>query len=490
MAIPTANFLSYNSTGIATEKCRFINDICDENDVMFVSIQEHFKKTKTTDKYFCRKFAKYNPYVIPGYREKTQDTGRPKAGLTQLARKGLDIRKDRISTNSYRIQAQVLNFPTSRILWINTYFPTDPQTAVFDDAELNEVLSELTKILENTKCTDVLWNGDLNWDPSRNTGFSASVNSFVENLGLVPLWKHYSVDYTHMHTDFISTSVLDHFLVTESLLPLVEECRVLHRGDNLSRHSPILLKLRVGQLTMKKKVIPWRPKKPAWHKAKEDTVERYKTDLQERLTARPVPDCVSCVDPHCRDPAHTRDRDTFMLDILFSVVESSHSVLPLAGGSRVCPNKSGLTAGCVPGWKEEVEPLQQDAQFWHAVWVSAGKPPQGDLHTAMARSRNIYHYGVRRARRHADKLKAVKLFEASISSDVELLKEMKKVRSGENGSSELPDNVAGAEGEEEIVEKFREVYSALYNSASTAGEVDLIKQKLVELINKDSLHDQ
>ena len=74
MAIPTVNFISFNSTGIASDKCDFINDICEENDVYFVSIQEHFKNSKTVDKYFCKKFPKYNSYVIPGYRPYGQDT--------------------------------------------------------------------------------------------------------------------------------------------------------------------------------------------------------------------------------------------------------------------------------------------------------------------------------------------------------------------------------------------------------------------------------
>ena len=66
---------------------------------------------------------------------------------------------------------------------------------------------------------------------------------------------------------------------------------------------------------------------------------------------------------------------------------------------------------------------------------------------------------------------------------------MKKVRSGGNGAAELPDNVAGAEGEDEIVEKFKEVYSALYNSSSTAGEVQIIKDRLTELIKEDSMEE-
>ena len=65
MAIPTANFLSYNPTGISTDKCNFINDVCIENDVTFVSIQEHFRNNKTVDKYFSSKFSNYSSYVIP-----------------------------------------------------------------------------------------------------------------------------------------------------------------------------------------------------------------------------------------------------------------------------------------------------------------------------------------------------------------------------------------------------------------------------------------
>ena len=43
---------------------------------------------------------------------------------------------------------------------------------------------------------------------------------------------------------------------------------------------------------------------------------------------------------------------------------------------------------------------------------------------------------------------------------MELLKEMNAVKVGKKGGEDLPDCVAGADGEAEIVEKFREVYQA------------------------------
>ena len=121
MAIPTVNFLSYNSTVMSAAKCKFVQDICDEFNVTYVSVQEHFKWSKMTGKFFNDNFDKFNSYIIPAYRNKLQDSGRAKAGLAQLSLKDKNVKKDRVLTKSWRIQAQVLNFPTSRIIKTNFY---------------------------------------------------------------------------------------------------------------------------------------------------------------------------------------------------------------------------------------------------------------------------------------------------------------------------------------------------------------------------------
>ena len=99
---------------------------------------------------------------------------------------------------------------------MNAYLPTEPHTVNFDDSELIEVLCEISSLIQKSGCINVILNGDLKWDPSRNTGFSNTVRHFVENLGLVSLWKKFRVDYT-LYTHFVSTSDLDHFLVSERL---------------------------------------------------------------------------------------------------------------------------------------------------------------------------------------------------------------------------------------------------------------------------------
>ena len=71
-----------------------------------------------------------------------------------------------------------------------------------------------------------------------------------------------------------------------------------------------------------------------------------------------------------------------------------------------------------------------------------------------------------------------------MKGDADLMSEMKKIKNGAGSSrEELPDNVADANGEEEIVEKFRKVYSALYSSSGSKQEMQLLRQKVTRLIN-------
>ena len=79
--------------------------------------------------------------------------------------------------------------------------------------------------------------------------------------------------------------------------------------------------------------------------------------------------------------------------------------------------------------------------------------------------------------------------EASLKGDTDLLSEMKKVRNGGGGCDELPENVAGANSEEEIVDQFRTVYSTLYNCADTKPGMEDLKSRIKDMITPESIHD-
>ena len=143
----TVNFLSYNSTGLDTVKTEFIRDLGKVTNSSFIGLQEHFRKSKTINNFFTSEFPSHYTYIIPGFRESGQDKGRPKGGLCQLVSKDIFVKKKRIVTNNYRVQAQVLDFPSTKIMWINSYFPTHPGTINIDDLEFLELLHNIESCL-------------------------------------------------------------------------------------------------------------------------------------------------------------------------------------------------------------------------------------------------------------------------------------------------------------------------------------------------------
>ena len=88
--------MSYNSTGLDTVKCKWINDIIKPFNIDFFQLQEHFKSIKTIDKFFKQKFPSSDSFVVPGYREPHQDSGRAKGRLAQLCSSDLSVKKERI----------------------------------------------------------------------------------------------------------------------------------------------------------------------------------------------------------------------------------------------------------------------------------------------------------------------------------------------------------------------------------------------------------
>ena len=487
MAIPIVSFLSYNSTGFNSIKAKWMRDLCSVSNVDFFSLQEHFKSSKNADQHFRDQFPDYFSYVLPAARAENQDRGRPSGGLAQFRKKSLNIKSELVKTSNMRVQAQIIVFPASRIMWINTYLPNDPQTQEFDDNELLSVLTEIENILDNHEFDDCIWQGDLNWDPRRLSGFSFTLRQFLERIGLVSVWDHHPIDFTHVHTDLISTSILDHFVVNKRLLSLIKDANVLHLGDNLSRHCPIMLKINLGGVPVKRKIESKRPRRPMWYKANEFEIFQYTYELEKRLASLELPQSIHCHDPHCQIVNHSSDRDSFVLDVMSSVIETSHEYIPVSGGT-----KSKVTPSCpiqktIPGWNDEVAPYKDDARFWYAVWQSAGRPSQGQLKEIMKSNRNKYHYAVRRVQKMSNSIRAKKLLEASYSDSKTFFKEMRQVKDGRKAVDMLPDNIEDSYGEQNIANKFRGVYSALYSSADTSEETAYLKDSLTEEINYESL---
>ena len=293
----------------------------------------------------------------------------------------------------------------------------------------------------------------------------------------------FEIDFTHLHSDHKSTSIIDNYFVNESLLPYVVSAGPLHLGDNPSGHSPILLTLEVGNIPKRRIEEQVRvPRRIAWAKAEAHHLKEYKEDLHRRLEGLVEPDCLNCKDVKCGEKCHSQSRDEYVLDVMGAWIEAGYHSLPSCPQPRQPPlNKQQKKS--LPDWETECEPLCKDAKFWYSVWLSAGRPANCELHRVMVCTRVKFRAAVRRARSKANSAKAHVLLDAAARGDQALLHEMRRVLGSKHQAQEVPEALEGEVGQGPVLEKFRSLYSALYNSASTSANMEELKERMKSMLD-------
>ena len=448
-------------------------------------MQEHFKTVKTTQQWFSQQFREFHTYTTPAYRLPGVESGRGRGGLSQLASRELKTARARVVTRSPRLQAQILSFSNTKVLWVNAYLPCDPQSQQFDDSELLSVLNEVESLIISNKGCEIVWAADMNWDRSRDNHFTRTVAAFLTRLNLTSVWESKPIDYTHIHTNNVNTSIIDHFIVSHNLLQKIEACGPVHTGDNMSRHSPIFLSLNLGELALAPEDVPQPPPRrvPDWDRATKQEISDYKSLLQQKLQAVTVPKCtLHCQDTNCTDKSHNAACDNLVLNILCSVVEASYTKVPLTGNAGGVNVKKQI----IPGWSHEVEPFRVASNTAYRTWLAAGKPSQGPLHQNKLRAHAQFRYAVRRVKRASQLHSARGLFEAALEGDIQLLKEMKRVKTGKCDTDDLPTSVDGTSGQANVANRFKDVFSALYNSVDDKNGLEAVEERISILLSKEN----
>ena len=189
-----------------------------------------------------------------------------------------------------------------------------------------------------------------------------------------------------------------------------------------------------------------------------------------------VPDCIKCKNVHCRNPSHIQQIDNYTNDVLNAL----DSVITTIATNIRQNNHSTKT---VPGWSELVKPFCDDAKFWHAIWISAGKPLNTELHRIMKKTRNVYHYAIRKCKRAAETIIKDRLLENCAINRKDVFKELKKLRHVATNPSEKID------GNDNPKERFAEVYEKLYNSVEDSKEMNNILDEVEDGIDSESLNE-
>ena len=101
----------------------------------------------------------------------------------------------------------------------------------------------------------------------------------------------------------------------------------------------------------------------------------------------------------------------------------------------------------------------------------------------MKRTRNRFHYQVRKCRRVEEFIRNQKIVENCLDGDQDLFKEIKRQRSNNNEDEVTIDGVSG----DEIPGKFAEIYKNLYNMSTDDGEVSEIRNQMKDRIRQDDM---
>ncbi len=454
--LATYNCKHYKDKG---PKFSFMRDLAKDCDMLFV--QEHclFKE------HISKMCDLHSEFSITGTSAMSDDVpleGRPHGGCAILWKDTVDAKISEVKCKHKRLCGIMLLLSENcSLLLLNAYMPCDGQAEDDKYIEYMEVLSEVEEIIHMLNPSHFIFGGDLNTDLSRITPHSYALRSFIDDFNVVscidlPVAR---VPYTFIsHTG--AKSRIDHFIMTNQLCHNIISCHIV---DEIleSDHVPVKITLDIGIEYVSAQTRKHGPKL-AWYKAGVDEINKYTSDLRHLLdNIQYDKDVFNCDNVHCKCDYHREQLCILYTNIIDACLQASQCIpVVMSGGGKV--PSSGEK--CVPGWNEYVEPLKQEALYWHRQWKARGSPHQGEYSEMRIITRARYKRAVRYVMNNSDRIKMTRMAEAiSENRDRDLWSEICKIKGRNN---KLPTNVDGVVGDENISELFCDKYSNLYNSVS------------------------
>ena len=471
--------LSYNSTGFDFEKASFINFLINILKIDIFILQEHMHLRQNVYK-ILNEFPTFESFIIPASKDNNYvcNRGRPSGGLCIFWKKSFNVNVKLIK-HPHSLRVQAIQFCNNYLL-INAYFPCDPQVANFDDFELLKCIEEVKWFLDSFPNYKFIFAGDLNLDLSRNTRFVNTMREFLHNYNLISVWSSFNVDFTYSNhqttrngNNILTTSCIDHFFVQPNILGDISEAQAIHLGDNRSNHAPIFLSVKIDSIptvsTPENSDSNVHFPKPVWHKASDLNIHDYRSDLKCKLGNVVLSDGMLCNDPSCSDSNHYKDLDAFCNGIISSIDSAVHTNIPLSKPNASNPIK--------PGWSVLVKPFQDAAKFWHAIWISMGKPLNCQIYNVMKHTRNQYHYAVRRVKNNATKIEQDNMLVSFLDGKApDLIKKLKSNRL--NSKPKAPSHMDGKVGNANIADHFASKYDELYNLNESLADTNAFLNSL------------
>ena len=444
--------LSYNIKGLGCDKYETIRDLLDKCDFLF--LQEHWKYEKSFGEIISKEFPGYDCIISSPMNENIILQGRPYGGVGIICKNNINCKSQKVSTNSGRICAININIFSYDILLINVYLPCDTGSVHGENLDYTDVLDEIEMLVMSSEVDNIIIAGDFNADINRNNAQSKALTSFCtnENLFMCINNNNNSVPFTYT-SNFGCKSTIDHFIITPNLKDYINRYETFSIHNNFSDHEPLYLELKICTDYVDVPKVS-AVAKIDWDNCTNTDIEGYKRDIDMKLLKVNIKSEVfKCNNLKCN--LHVTELNDIYEKVVLICDESSLRNLP-NGCKKRTPGR------IIPGWVDKIQPFRDKSLFWHDMWVTCGKPRQGEVARIYRMTKAKYHYAIRSAIKNEVNIRNENMANAIyLNCDRDLWREVKKIS---NCNKLLPNKIDDAIGSEKISKLFYSKNKDLFNS--------------------------
>lgn len=164
-ASPSLCLASWNSRGHGLDRVAYIQKLLGQCDILF--LPEHWLFNDNISAFGNSIGHDVCIAGISGMNEEQLLTGRPHGGCALLWKRNLNCSFTPINVNSKRIFAGIFDLNSIEVLVCCVYMPCDGVSVGVDGQSYDEVLADISSVIDGCHVNEVIVAGDFNTDLSR-----------------------------------------------------------------------------------------------------------------------------------------------------------------------------------------------------------------------------------------------------------------------------------------------------------------------------------
>lgn len=451
--------VSYNLHGFNQGKSLLVELMKDNN---IICVQEHWLPSAEFHQLevISDGFVTYAVSAMDVPMCKSILKGRPFGGLGIYVAKDIACFTKLVCKSSHFIILIIGN-----TLLCNLYLPSN------DLDKFKFAMDDLTYALKGLVYGNAIFCGDLNCSHISKSGVSKSAwdlwMNFVSNnklLSTYDMLPHHGMgDFSYINESLGHSSLIDYFFVTQSVHSKIVSLIILESGINFSDHLPVVLRVTVccphivnrSRLDANFNKHNNEVLKLRWDKS---DLQLYYSLTQYYL--QPIFDTLSCVQ---NDNSNGLLADSVFVDVANKVYEDVVCALRNADVCIVKKKRNFFKWW----WDLSLEEYKNNSINAFNIWKAAGKPTQGNLFSAMKKSKMIYKRQIKLNKSNEAKATSLQLTDSLLCNDGSTFWKTWKVKFPTK--SNISQCVDGAVDSKDIANKFAEFFKATYtpNNPST-----------------------